>query len=59
MTTAVKRIEVTAPSGHRFVAACTLVAAMAVYRGGYRLRVVWGIPMPDGFHYLPDEVVAR
>ncbi len=53
MTTAVKRVEVTAPSGHRFVRASTLAAAMAVYRDGYRLREVWGIQMADGFHYLP------
>jgi hypothetical protein len=53
---AVPRIVVTRlHDGHRFAAACTLVAAMSVYGVGYRLRPVWGFDLPDGFHYLPDE----
>ncbi len=53
---AVPRVEVTEiATGHRFVRASTLAAAMCVYRHGYRLRVVWGIPMRDGFHYLTCE----
>jgi hypothetical protein len=52
--TAVLRVEVTTPTGRRFVTAASLLAASCVYAeaAGYRLREVWGIPMPDGFHYL-------
>ncbi len=43
-------------TGHRFVCAATLVATLAVYRVGYRLREVWGFALPDGFHYLAYDV---
>ncbi len=50
----VQRAEVTTPSGHRFVRASSVAAAMSVYGAGYRLRLVWGFAMPDGFHYPTD-----
>jgi len=60
----VRRVEVTCPTGRRFVTVASLLAASCVYaeQDGYRLRVVFGVDMPDGFHYLtwdpsgPDPV---
>lgn len=49
----VRRVEVTRPDGHRFISRASLLACRCVYRHGYRLRVVFGVDMPDGFHYLP------
>lgn len=45
----VRRVEVTRPDGSTFVSVASLAACAAVYRGGYRLREVLGVPTTSGF----------
>ncbi len=53
-------VEVTVvATGHRFVSVAPLADAGRVYRDGYVLRDVWGIPTRHGFHHLACENEPR